>query len=143
MRRIWLYVDEFEALSRMLESTVDSFGKLELVVELFRSAPQRRGAHELAKRLSLDPFEALEALAALRSAGVVAMEARGDEVTWWFDLRSRWKDTIDCLSELHELDRDEVLDLMKHVAVQHFRAGDTTDSMLSFAKRKRGKEAAA
>lgn len=78
----------------------------------------------------------------LRHAGVIAMEVRGDRVTWWFDPSANWRSTIKLISQLHDIDRDELLRLMKHVAVEHFRAVNTETALLSFAKRKRGNEAA-
>jgi len=140
-RRIWLYSDEFEALSLALESVVDSLGKLDLVVELYRCSPDRRDLRDLCRQLQLDHVEALEALVLLRDAGLIALDTMGDDMRWWFDPRNSWRPTIECLSELHEIDRDELIALMKHVAVQHLRAPGTRSSLLSFAKRKRGNDA--
>jgi hypothetical protein len=141
-RRIWLYGDELEALCLVLESVVDSYGKLELVVELYRCSPRRRGLRELSRQLQLDEVEALEALAVLRADGILAVEARGDHVMWSFDPSNTWSGTIKRLVELHEIDRNEVLALMKHVAVQRFRATDVPSSLLAFTRRKRGNDAA-
>jgi hypothetical protein len=141
-QRIWLYADELEALCRVLDSVVDSYGKLELVVELYRCSPQRRTLRELTKQLQLDEVETLEALAVLRGEGILAMEVRGDQVMWSFDPQNSQSATIKRLAELHEIDRNEVLALMKHVAVQRFRATDVPSSLLAFTRRKRGNDAA-
>ena len=141
-RRIWLHADEFEALCLVLESMIDSYEKLELVVGLYRSSPRRWDLRDLSKHLGLDKIEVVEGLAFLRDIGMAAMESRGDEVRWWFDPRSTWRDTVERLSELHEIDRDELLALMKHVAVQYFRDSDQSSSLLAFSRRKRGNDAA-
>ncbi len=72
--------------------------------------------------LDLPPRSVAEALAALLKAGVVRTHERDDCAGWWLDPKTSWVTTIEVLVEIYEMNRGELLSLMKNVAFEHVRA---------------------
>jgi len=109
-------------MSSLLEHVVDSFEKLEVVVHLYRMRFRPQGTSSIGKTLQLSPRSVAEALAALLQAGVVRTHEQDDCAGWWFDPKSAWATTIEILVEIYEMNRADVLRLMKHVAFEQVRA---------------------
>ncbi len=109
--------DHLDAMSELL-AVVDSFEKLEIVVHLYRVRFRMERSSAIGRSLSLSPRTVAEALAALLRAGVILTSHHDDDAGWWFDPNSGWATSIEILVELYELDRNELLGFMKHVALR-------------------------
>lgn len=105
-------------MSSLLFEVVDSFEKLEIVVYLYRSRSSAQRSEWIGTDLSLPAKTVAEALASLLHAGVVRTHQQ-DGAGWWFDPWSAWATSIEVLVALYELDRDELLMLMKQVAYEN------------------------
>ena len=115
--------DELDAMSSLLSDVVDSFEKLEVVVYLYRQRFIAQRSSSIGVNLSLSPSTVAEVLAALLRAGVVRTHEH-DGAGWWLDSKSPWATTIDVLVALYEIDRAELLGLMKRAGFEGLRLGD-------------------
>ena len=55
---------------------------------------------------------------------------------WWLNLHSCWSTSVEVLVELYEIDREELLGFMKHVAFQGMHSQDVRASVVAFARRR-------
>jgi hypothetical protein len=122
-----------DAMSELF-TVVDSFEKLEIVVHLYRTRFRMEKSSAIGRCLSLSPRTVADSLAALFRAGVVLTSHYDDDAGWWLDPNSCWATSIEVLVELYELDRDELLGFMKHVAFQRVRSRDVRSSGDAFAR---------
>ncbi len=99
----------------LLTDIVNSFEKLDLVVYLHRQGYSARPASAIGSQLALAPGIVVEALAALHRAGVVGT-LHQDGGGWSLDRSGPWVDTIEVLVTLYDIDRAELLNLMRQVA---------------------------
>jgi len=127
--------DHLDAMSELF-TVIDSFEKLEIVVHLYRVRFRMERSSAIGRSLSLSPRTVAEALAALLRAGVILTSHYDDDAGWWFDPNSSWATSIEILVELYEVDRNELLGFMKHVALQG------TPPASGFVRRRRRKPSA-
>ena len=107
--------DHHDAMTVLLTDIVNSFEKLDLVVYLYRLGYAARPASAIGTHLALAPGVVAEALTALHRAGIVGT-LNQDGAGWSLDRSGPWTDTIDVLVALYEIDRAELLNLMRQVA---------------------------
>lgn len=129
-------------MTALLEHVVDSFEKLEVIVHLHRTRPCPQHAVAIGRTLQLPPVVVADALATFAQAGLVRTRHRADDAGWWLEPSAAWANCIEILVELYELDRGELLRMMKHVAFQRFRAIGRRSSPFVFSgtprKQRRG-----
>lgn len=127
--------DQMDAMSVLLGNIVNSFEKLEVLVYLYRAGMGSRHTRSIAERLDLSPDVVTTAVAELFDAGILC--ARGDDdAGWWFDPDGVWATTIEVLVDLYDIDRGELLRLMKRVVLQQLHPS-VRASLYAFS-RKRG-----
>jgi hypothetical protein len=132
--------DDFDAMTTLLECIVDSVDKLDAVVVLYRVRPRPMHTDALARVLALSVESTVEVLSGLQRAGIVRKQTQVDDAGWWFDPACAWATSVEVLIELHDLDRAELLGLMKHVAIESFLSNDLRSSIRNFARRKRDRK---
>lgn len=112
--------DYQDAMTVLLTDIVNSFERLDLLVYLYRLGYSARPASAIGMHLALAPGVVAEALAALHRAGIVGT-LHQDGGGWSIDRTGPWTDTVDVLVALYEIDRSELLNLMKQVAFDSAR----------------------
>ncbi len=130
-------MDRVDAMSSLLEHVVDSFEKLEILVHLYRMRSLPQGASAIGRAVQLSSRAVAEALAALFKAGVVRTAERDDCAPWWFDSRTPWATTIEILVAIYDVNRGELLDLMKNVAIERLRRSGVAVSTFPAAPNRR------
>jgi len=113
--------DNLDAMSTLIEYVIDSFEKLDIIVHLFRVRPQPVDSNALGRALSMAPEAVVGALTRLGQAGVIRSSEGHDDGGWWFDPAGVWATTVEVMVELYDIDRDELLRFMKHVAFESLR----------------------
>ena len=123
-------------MTTLLERIIDSYEKLDVLVHLYRTRPGPQTARAIGKSLQLPPEVVTEVLASLLRAGIVRTQRHQDDVGWWFDPGSLWVSSIVLLVELHDIDRAELLEVMKYVGYQSVRP-EAQRPMIFFGRRMR------
>lgn len=126
--------DQMDAMSVLLGNIVTSFEKLEIVVYLYRAGSKSRDTRSIGQNLNLTAEVTTTALAELFDAGIVCA-CSDDDGGWWFDPDGIWTATIDVLVDLYDIDRVELLRLMKRVALQQLPLS-VRASLQAFARRR-------
>lgn len=106
------------AAQRLLAEIVDSFEKLELVVQLHRVRAEPHTTNELAQAISLTQDLVAGGLSALLGAGVVRRDGKHK---WILDSDGEWANHVDALVHAYEEDRLLVMDAMTRLALQRIR----------------------
>jgi hypothetical protein len=106
--------DQVEQMTMLLECIVDSYEKLDVLVHVYTCrSPQSTRA--IGRSLQLTAEIVADVLASLARAGIVRAELNKDDCGWSFDPGSLWSSSIELLVALHDLDRAELLEVMRHV----------------------------
>lgn len=98
-------------LRRLIDTHIDSFEKLELLMLLMRAPDERRTVGELARALELDADEVSSIVAALSAGGLVERAANGT-----VSLAPRTPEDRAALDELAQVYDDDKLELVKAIA---------------------------
>ncbi len=129
--------DEQDAMSVLLGSILDSFEKLEIVVFLHGRGDDRRDTRSIGRHLQLEPEVVVNTLADLVEANILCAP-RGDDTGWWFDPDSPWATTIDVLVELYTDDRNELMRLIRRIALQQLEPSLRSRIFVMMMRRRRG-----
>lgn len=129
-------LDDLDAMSMLLARVVDSFEKLEILVQLYRAEGRATSTLALCRGSRLPPGVVVDALASLHDSGIVHTARDHDDAGWCLDPNSVWAVSVEVLVDLYELDRSEVLAFMKHVVTAHARSADVRSSVFTFARRR-------
>ena len=131
---------DVDVMAVLLDRIVDSVDVLEVVVHLYRIQPAALPARSIARALQLAPENVASALAKLQRAGIVRSDRHDDDGGWSFDARAAWAPSIDVLVNLYDLDRAELLTIMKHIGFQRFRMRDAGAAWPVLTRKRRGKQ---
>jgi hypothetical protein len=107
------------AAKRLLAEVLDSFEKLDLVVQLHRRRPQRCTVDELAQAVTLARDLVAETLVGLAADGVVRTAEHDGR--WALVPDGKWAPSIDALVQAYDEDRIVVLDAMTRLALDRIR----------------------
>jgi hypothetical protein len=108
------------AVRRLLRDVVDSFEKLELVVQVSRGGVPLPTTPVIAAALGLAPTLVAEALSELAQAQAVVLADR-EGGGWGIDGEGPWAAAIAVLARLYDEDRIRVLDLMTRTSLERVR----------------------
>ncbi len=130
--------DQMDSISVLLGGVVNSFEKLEILVHLYRAGSGSCDTRSIGRKLQLSPEVTTSVLAELFDAGIVCV-FDDDDVGWSFDPESRWSVAVEVLVDLYEIDRVELLRLMKRVALQQLHPS-VRASLLAFNRIRAGRK---
>jgi hypothetical protein len=127
------------AVRRLLRDVVDSFDKLELVVQVSRGGAPLPTTPVIAAALGLPPVSVAEALSELAQAQVVVLADR-EGGGWAIDSEGPWAAAIAVLAKLYDEDRIKVLDLMTRTSLERVRTQAARAFADAFVLRSKKKE---